>query len=159
MRHGARREVADAGSDTPTQHAGIGHKRAVLLVGGGPPAHNVGVSTVTRPGRGADRWTQVRRWADPAYLALCLADAVRWLGRWLIKALVGWGAIFCGDPRLAAGWRAQLRAPRTLRHELLVRREVARGIAQLEDHLAGGRRPQSRPRSRSRDATDDRTAP
>jgi hypothetical protein len=91
----------------------------------------------------------VLRRADPAYLALCLADAVRWLGWWLMKALVGWGALVCGDPRLAEGWRADLRPPLTLRRELLLRREVARGIAQLEDHLSGSRRARERPPRRS----------
>jgi hypothetical protein len=91
------------------------------------------------------------RAADPAYLALCLADAVRWLGWWLMKALVGWGALVCGDPRLAEGWRADLRAPRSLRSELLLRREVSRGIAELEDHLSSSHsdRATQRPPRRS----------
>jgi hypothetical protein len=90
---------------------------------------------------------------DLAYLALALADVVRWLGWCLMKALVGWGAFVCGDPRLADGWRADLGTPRPLRHEVVLRREVARGIARLEDHLAVSRSAGSRPA----DGTSDRT--
>jgi hypothetical protein len=125
-----------------------------VLVGDNIRAHNDGVSAVTLSSGRSGRWAGLARRADPAYLALSLADAVRWLGWCLMKALVGGGALVCGDPRLAEGWRADLRAPRTLRRELLLRREVARGIAQLEDHLSGSHRPAGRGSRRSPGPSD-----
>jgi hypothetical protein len=99
--------------------------------------HNEDVSTVTHSNGVARRvGERLRRWRDPRHVALTLVDVVRWLGWWVVKGLVGWGALLCADPRLGDDWVADNHRPRSLAGELALRREVERGVAQIEEHLS-----------------------
>ena len=99
---------------------------------------------------------QPRPWSDVRYVVLLVADGVRWCAWWLLRALSGWGALLCGDPRLSLEWTAVQPRPRSLRHEMLLRREVERGIAHLEAYLSaaapagGSTRSSGRERHRRR---------
>lgn len=73
---------------------------------------------------------------DLAYVALWLVDAVRVFAWWLMKALVGWGAVLSGDPRPSSEWTADLLSPRALRRDLRFGWEVKHGLAHIETYLA-----------------------
>jgi hypothetical protein len=89
------------------------------------------------PGYGDGRVSEqsLLRRGLPIHVALCVADAVRWLGWWLMKALVEWGAVLC-SLRASADWTADLPRPRALRHDFWLRREIALGFAQIEAYLS-----------------------
>jgi hypothetical protein len=71
----------------------------------------------------------------PLLVALCVADASRWLGWWLIKVLVLWGSVLCGLSA-SADCTVDLPRPHALRHDIALRREVERGLEQLDAYLS-----------------------
>lgn len=74
-------------------------------------------------------------WGRPAYAAACVADATRWLVWWLMKLLVDGGAGMCGL-RASADPPADLPRPRALRHAVQLRRDIHRGLAEIDAYLA-----------------------
>ena len=71
----------------------------------------------------------------PTFVALCVVDAMSWLGWWLARSLVLCGAVLSG---LVADTEclADLPRPRPLRQGVSLRREVRRGLAEIDAYLS-----------------------
>jgi len=79
-------------------------------------------------------------WPPCRYAARLVLDAaradLRWLAWFVVRAFVTWGAAMCGDVRIGAAWETNTPRPGSPRHERMVRRDVRRGLVQIEAHLA-----------------------
>ena len=96
---------------------------------------------------------------DLAYVALWLVDAVRVFAWWLMKALVGWGAVLSGDPRPSSEWTADLSSPRALRRDLRFGWEVKTDSRTSRRIWRGAAPPSGTSRRARREATaPDQTA-
>ena len=80
------------------------------------------------------------RWMDPfgvSYLATAVADLVRYLSWFVVGSLVAGGAVWCAGYGAYQDWADEHPSPRIrTRAEWRLRREVSRGIAELETYLA-----------------------
>jgi len=99
-----------------------------------------------------------------SHLATAVADLVRYLSWFVVGSLVAGGAVWCAGHRAYQGWADEHPSPRSrTRAEWRLRREVARGIAELETCLATGvdvGRPGPEPRTAADPrATDPGDAP
>ena len=79
------------------------------------------------------------RWMDPfgvSYLATAVADVIRYLSWFVMGSLVAGGAVWCAGCGAYQGWADEHPWPRIrTRAEWRLRREAARGIAELETYL------------------------
>jgi hypothetical protein len=80
------------------------------------------------------------RWIDPfgvGFLATAAADLVRYVTWFVTGGLVAAGAVQCAGYRAYQGWADEHPSPRIrTRADWRLRREVTRGIAELEGYLA-----------------------
>jgi hypothetical protein len=77
-----------------------------------------------------------RNWpSQSAHLALCVADAVRWLAWRLMTLLVEWGSVLYGL-RDVTDWTAAVPRPRVLRDGHALRQEIQLGFVQIDAYLS-----------------------
>lgn len=80
------------------------------------------------------------RWIDPfgvSYLATVVVDLIRYVTWFVTGSLVAAGAVWCAGYGAYQGWADDHPSPRIRTvAEWRLRREVTRGITQLESYLA-----------------------